>query len=250
MVRTPFVLFLVGVAFTVRAAPIKVLPLGDSITFGCGDGCQGFGGCGDQCFVERLSCQAGYRKLLWRKLSPGSNTSEKWDFVGTMHNGPDDIDRDHEGHPGWTVEMDQGVSKNWLPLNPDVILLHLGTNNMGVVGHQQAPAALKHMDSFLNLTLTTLPKVRLLLSTLIGSCVVYGGEQHAPYNAGLKQFVVDYRARGFNIEIVDMDAEAGIGKFCDAGYCCQGNVHPNGKGYDLMANVWYKHLTSQEVVVV
>jgi lysophospholipase L1-like esterase len=181
---------------------------------------------------------------LWRKLSPGSNTSSEWDFVGTEHNGPDDIDRDHEGHPGWTIENDEGISDRWIPLNPDVILLHLGTNNMGRA-LQQAPASLKHMENFLNLTFSKLPKVRLLLSTLIGSAVAYGGKQHVAYNAGLKEFVEDFKAKGFTIELVDMANESGIGTYCDDGYCCAGHIHPTAEGYDRMATVWHKHLTGK-----
>lgn len=241
-------LLLMG-ASVASAAPVKVLPLGDSITFGCGDGCNGMG-CGDQCAVLRPACQSGYRAPLWRKLSPGGNTSDDWVFVGTQFNGPEDTNRAHEGHPGWTNEEDMAISKNWLPLNPDVILLHLGTNNMGVVGHQQAPAAIGHMGALLNITFAALPKVRLLLSTLVGSGVEYGGKQHAAYNAGLKQFAVDYKQKGFNIELVDMDAEAGLGTYCDNGDCCPLDVHPNEKGYIRMADVWYKHLTGKGVVVV
>lgn len=249
MACTSIVALLLASLPIASCAPLKVLPLGDSITFGCGDGCNGLG-CGDQCAVLRPSCQSGYRSLLWRMLSPNSTTSQEWDFVGTQHNGPDDIDGDHEGHPGWRSQGIQGISDKWLPLKPDVIMLHIGTNNMGV-GLESAATALQNLGSLLNVTFRSLPKVRLLLATIIGSSkVAYGGGKHKEYNAGVEQFVVDYKGKGFTIELVDMAKESGLGQYCDSGNCCLPGIHPTGKGYDLMAPVWYKHLTGKDIVVV
>jgi lysophospholipase L1-like esterase len=234
-----------------QSAPTKVLPLGDSITFGCGDGCGGFG-CGDQCAVSRPACQAGWRAGLWRKLSPGSPTSDEWDFVGTQQNGPDDIDRDNEGHPGWKCEGILGIADTWVPLQPDIILLHLGTNNMGI-GLQSAQTALGHMTDLLNHTFTALPTVQLYLSTLIGAGDNYGGAKHAEYNAGLVTLAASLRESGFSVKLVDMATESGIGEKCDAENCCGGlidMVHPNMQGYDLMADVWYKHLVEAKASAV
>lgn len=236
-----------GVVFAC-AAPTKVLPLGDSITFGCGDGCNGLG-CGDQCALSRPKCQAGWRAGLWRKLSPGSSTSDVWDFVGTQQNGPEDTDRDHESHPGWTCEGILGIADNWVPLNPDIILLHLGTNNLGI-GLQSAQAALGHMTDLLNHTFTALPNVQLYLSTLIGAGNSYGGAKHAEYNAGLKSLAASLNEAGFSVKIVDMAVESGIGESCDSENCCVAMIHPNSKGYDLMADVWYNHLVGTSASVV
>jgi len=227
------------------AAPITILPLGDSITFGCGDGCKGTIGCGDQCALTRPKEQSGFRAPLWRKLSPGSATSAHWDFVGAQQNGPDDIDRDHEGNPGWKIEQVENIKDHYLPLNPDVILLHCGTNNMGV-GFQQAPAALDHMKSLLDSIFAELPNVRLLLSTIIGSATAYGGAQHLPFNVGIRDFVTTYAAAGRNIELVDMARESAIGESgCNPDYCCPAGIHPTGVGYENMAEVWYNHIVGK-----
>jgi lysophospholipase L1-like esterase len=236
------------------SAPVTILPLGDSITFGCGDGCEGTTGCGDQCAVSRPKAQAGYRAPLWRKLSPGSATSSEWDFVGAQQNGPDDIDRDHEGNPGWKIEQVEGIKDHYLPLKPDVILLHLGTNNMGV-GLKQHDKALEHMQSLLDTIFAELPNVRLLLSTLIGASTAYGGLQHIPYNEGIRNFTTTYAAAGRHIELVDMAVESAIGENgCNPDYCCPAGIHPTGDGYALMADVWYNHLVgnvkSSDVTVV
>jgi len=231
------------------AAPVTVLPLGDSITFGCGDGCKGTIGCGDQCAISRPYEQTGFRAPLWHMLSPGSVTSPDWDFVGTQQNGPDDSDRDHEGYPGWKIEDLWRVREGWVALNPDVILLHLGTNNMGV-GLQQADEALKHMKILLDVIFDGVPNVRLLLSTIIGSATLYGGLQHLPFNEGIRDFVTTYAAAGHNIELVDMARESAIGeKGCNPDYCCPAGIHPTGEGYPLMAEVWYNHLVGKSTNV-
>lgn len=235
-------------ASAVSAAPLKVLPLGDSITFGCGDGCEGMG-CGYECAFWRSSCQAGWRTGLWRRLSPSGPTSPHWDFVGTNQNGPDDIDKDHEGYPGWTMEHVQIISDDWAALEPDVILLHLGTNNLGSGYNQTAAMAVHSMGALLQTMFTKLPDVHLLLSTLIGTHDYYGGGRHKEYNVGLRELAASYRKTGYDVDLVDMDAESGIGERCDSENCCDGplmeDIHPNQQGYDRMADVWHKHLTTR-----
>lgn len=235
------------VIFAASAAPVKVLPLGDSITYGCGDGCEGIG-CAHECAFYESACQAGWRDRLWRRLSPGSAISPTWDFIGTQQNGPDDIDRDNDGHPGWTTEHIEGSVDKWAALVPDIILLHVGTNNLGTIHNQTATTALGKMSSLLTTTFTKLPYVHVYLSTLIGTAKSYGGDRHEEYNAGLKHLVGVFKAHWHNIDIVDMAVESGIGKSCDSMNCCSGwfveDIHPNMHGYDRMADVWYNHLTT------
>jgi len=170
--------------------------------------------------------------------------------VGELQNGDATImDIHHNGHPAWTVKMVSDISKRWAPLNPDVILLHMGTNNMGL-GLQSAKESLRQMDSLLNKIFSLLPQVRVLLATLIGANIFYGGGKHAAYNSGLRQFVTTFAAAGYNISLVDMELESGIGKYCDLTNCCPLMVHPTKIGYAAMAKVWYKHLTNGSMVNV
>ncbi|MEV0649575.1 cellulose binding domain-containing protein [Phytomonospora sp. NPDC050363] len=96
------------------AAPVRVMPLGDSIT--AGPGC--------------------WRALLWDRLRTGGHTDV--DFVGGVADGGGcnygfGYDGDHEGHSGLaaTTLASNGQLPSWLAAaRPDVVVMHLGTNDM------------------------------------------------------------------------------------------------------------------------
>lgn len=93
---------------------LKIMPLGDSITFGWPDSAYG-----------------GYRHLLGTLLV---NDGYGVDFVGSQQSGNGAVsDPDNEGHPGWTISrIRKGIDSNgWLETyQPGLILLHIGTNDL------------------------------------------------------------------------------------------------------------------------
>lgn len=104
------------------------LPLGDSITFGCGT---------DAAPRGRVVCQAdngGYRvPLAWALTQAGYNVST----MGTLTTGPAYVPAAwlrHEGHPGWVFDqidaiLEQSLASSTIP--PTHITIHLGTNDCG-----------------------------------------------------------------------------------------------------------------------
>jgi hypothetical protein len=93
------------------AAPVRIMPLGDSIT--AGPGC--------------------WRAYLWDRLQKTGYTDI--DFVGTQPGGGCSVpfDGDHEGHGGFSATgiADQDQLPPWLAsARPDIVLMHLGTNDM------------------------------------------------------------------------------------------------------------------------
>ncbi|MCO1576910.1 SGNH/GDSL hydrolase family protein [Crossiella sp. SN42] len=93
------------------AAPVRIMPLGDSIT--AGPGC--------------------WRAYLWDQLRRGGHTNI--DFVGTQRGGGCAVphDGDHEGHGGYlaTGIANQNLLPPWLSAaRPDIVLMHLGTNDV------------------------------------------------------------------------------------------------------------------------
>ncbi|UCB60338.1 MAG: hypothetical protein JSW72_09605, partial [Candidatus Bathyarchaeota archaeon] len=105
-----------GVAFIVGTslpygATIEIMPLGDSITAG-------------------IPGSAGYRERLYWDLT---NSGYDVDFVGSLSDGFA-FDADHEGHSGktafWLNSRLNGPTDYFLSANPDVILYHIGTNDL------------------------------------------------------------------------------------------------------------------------
>lgn len=93
------------------SGPIKIMPLGDSIT--------GSPGC--------------WRSVLWNALMENGYTN--LDFVGTLSGKrcPRDYDSDGEGHGGFlaTQVARRGLLSEWLSeTRPDIVLIHLGTNDV------------------------------------------------------------------------------------------------------------------------
>ncbi|KAJ7825508.1 lipolytic enzyme [Mycena olivaceomarginata] len=89
---------------------IRLLPLGDSITFGL-----------------TSSDGNGYRSTLHNLLQTGNTV----DFIGSIKSGTM-ADNDNEGHSGFTVSQIAQSATNALalPARPNVVLLMAGTNDM------------------------------------------------------------------------------------------------------------------------
>lgn len=229
------------VCFAVHAAAVKILPLGDSITLGCGDRCEKDCTKIPQKFMPApcSNCSNGYRSSLWRSLKAAKVLGD-FEVVGSLESGNDDMPRRHEGHPGKTIEQVHALSSTWLSFNADIILLHLGTNDMGL-GLQNAKESAKRMDLMLSEIFKSQPKTHIFLASIIATSAFYGGKNHAEFNAALQVFVSDYTKKGFLITFVDMDTQTGL---CSSDMCCPDDIHPLNEGYAKMAQVWYKALKS------
>ena len=104
--------------------PVKIMPVGDSITAG------GSSGADNPDDPQDPSNWVSYRKELWEGLEAAGFSV---DFVGTLKSGQTvgNFDFDHEGHPGYTADQIAAEIAGWLAAEkPDVILLHIGTNGL------------------------------------------------------------------------------------------------------------------------
>ncbi|MFI6074502.1 SGNH/GDSL hydrolase family protein [Actinoplanes sp. NPDC051343] len=192
-------------------APIRIMPLGDSITYGVGP-----------------AVANGYRTDLYDRLTrAGLNV----DFVGGVQSG-DGADPDNEGHPGWTIEQISAEVDTWMAdARPDVILLHAGTNDMRASATvPTAPAAL---SALLDRIEADAPQAEVFVAEVTGA----GTTPNRPmwkrridaYNARIPA-IVD--AKGPNFHLVDQSGIEGI-DLTDV-------VHPNTFGYAKMAWNWYQ----------
>ncbi len=185
---------------------IKIMPLGDSITFGTRD--PGYG---------------GYRHLLRTLLI---NNGYAVRFVGSQK-GSKAADSDNEGHPGWTIaQIQNGIdTEGWLEAyQPNVVLLHIGTND---IRRGNADAAPGRLADLLDDILRRLPQTHVIVAQII------------PFRRGLEQGNQAYNAaipdiaasKGPRVSIVDMQNILSRDDYADG-------IHPNADGYDKMARAW------------
>ncbi len=199
-----------------KSNPCVILPLGDSITDGVG-----------------VSGGGSYRIELF---SLALADDKAITFVGGLRNGPQMVDgvtfpRSHEGHSGWTVQqIDDLLFKNAPPVaitsNPEIVLLHLGTNDMWN-GPDGAP---QRLGALVDKLVEALPESLIAVSTIIP------WPQNAglvdTYNEGVVAEVNERIDAGKHVILVDQfegfpAAELAYG------------IHPNATGYEVMTGKWY-----------
>ena len=189
---------------------LKIMPLGDSITWGTPDPDAG-----------------GYRRLLGTLLlRDGYN----FVFVGSGRSGTHVVPSpDNEGHPGWTInQIKRGIDSNgWLETyQPDLILLHIGSNDLRPLIGRDATAP-GDLSALLDDILTRLPNARVIVAQIIPSRA--GPDAvHQAYNASIPRIAA---SKGARVSVVDMSRILAPSDYADG-------LHPNASGYDKMARTW------------
>jgi len=220
-----------------KANSINLMPLGDSITYGCGSNCSTDNG---PCYCIGSSCNSctpcvgGYRDPLWRSTPQWRYQVE---FVGSVQAGAPDIDRNNEGHPGWTITQINGLVSTVLPqYQPNIILLHIGTND--IFQGASAATCIQRLIQLLGTIFNLLPTTQVLLASIIDSTFLNSSATIQQYNSLIPAVVTQFSK--FNISFVDM-YNSGV---CKNGTsdCCIDHVHPFDAGYQIMAETWLKTL--------
>ncbi len=205
-----------------NAQHYRLMPLGDSITMGKGDPNTYPG-----------SIYTGYRDDLYILL-----TNNGWDidFVGSQDDGdPLLFDVDHEGHSGWFAdEIDAQVSLFLSQNFPDIVLLHIGTND--VSGGQPNSTTIIEIESIVDKIYNYKPATAILLCRLIPR--TNNEEMNIELNNLIDQLYLQKKADGYNIYLVNhYDAFVNNVNW-EIDYMFD-NVHPNSTGYNKMAQTFY-----------
>ncbi len=222
--------------------PLRIMPLGDSITEGQ---------------IDRDTptfLQEGYRIGLWNRLI---EFGLPFDFVGTQSSGTDNLpDKDHEGHSGFstnqltfgkTNDPDSGID-NWIPpTNPNMILLMIGTNNSGNTPEDM----LADLDELINQIINQNNFTgELLVSTIPPLDPAGRFEERIPtveaYNAGIPTLVNSYIQQGNNVSFVDMVNVANGLTIEDINEPPNDpGIHPTPEGYEKIADFWFNAILNQ-----
>lgn len=203
------------------SSPVRIMPLGDSITFGDPD-------------VNNINYAVGYRQPLYLSLIKKHNIR----FVGSQQAGmlnTPAFDTHHEGHPGYAAtDIANGIN-GWLSNNPpDIVLLHIGTNDLNYLGADGNIAdAVKNAGQILDSIHQFNADIIVVMAKIIDIVdpPAYQGYT-AQFNTALEQ-MANQRADRDRIVIVDM--ENALDYSTDM---LSDGVHPNASGYAKMANVW------------
>ncbi len=199
-------------------SPVRIIPLGDSITYGYNDPNLSF------------DLIVGYRQALYLFLE---NSGYNIDFVGQFQNGQAAIptfDPDHQGviiNGGFTAQDMANNVYSYLNDKPaDVVLLHIGTNNVCNTTVSQIELILNEINRFDE-------KITVLLARIIGSLNETLNTCIANLNNAVESMV---QTRKDKIILVDQEHAL---TYPDDMY---DYLHPKSSGYEKMASKWFEYL--------
>ncbi|MBN1925339.1 MAG: Ig-like domain-containing protein [Prolixibacteraceae bacterium] len=204
---------------------LKVMPLGNSITQGDGRAAISF-------------IPGGYRLPLWQNLVDAELDCGV-EFVGSLTTNPATGLQypEHEGHSGWTTGMILANIDNYMAwATPDIVMMHLGTNDIAQDVVDDAPANLRSLIDHICAALPTDGK--LYVSTIIPMGGV-GNTESVEYNQLIVSAVSEKKGEGLPVYQVDAYS-IWQNEYYDAwGQSNCDWTHPGQPGYDALGDFWF-----------
>lgn len=192
------------------ATPLRVMPLGDSITWG-----------------EGSSTGNGYRGPLWDRLTADGHPL---DFVGTLRGGSMS-DPANEGHCGHRIDEIAALADASLTrYRPNLVTLEIGTNDLN--GNYQPATATARLKSLIDQITGAVPDATVLVASLVVSTSGAVEQYRAAYNRAIPQIVSEAQAAGKHVAYVDMSSLTAA-DLVDT-------LHPNDSGYQKMADAFHR----------
>lgn len=224
--------------------PVRIMPLGDSVTIGM----HGTGADWDR----NKSLRGGYRARLQELLDA---SAVSYEMVG----GSDAVDpreelpcQGHQGHGGWCVRGGDGYCfaddyapggdggltghvARWLEAaNPDIVLLHAGTNDVN--GGRSSTALAEDYEELIDEILSAQPEVYLFVSNLY---VEGRDDVNVTFNGRLADLVREASTRHPG-QVAFIDTYAGAPEPI-TGDDANG-LHPSLDAYEVMGENWFNAL--------
>jgi hypothetical protein len=199
---------------TPSATPMRIMPLGDSITQGD---------------FEHDS----YRRPLFKSLALEGRSVE---FVGSLssnHRGRPphpDFDPDHEGHWGFRVDEILEEIRGWvLTEEPDVLLVHLGSND--VFQNQSVASTIEELERLIDVVREARPDAAFLVARIIPTAHSTRNRRIRELNDAISSLASKSTDRS-PVRIVDHFTGF------DPAEMTYDGVHPNAEGEIHMADRW------------
>jgi lysophospholipase L1-like esterase len=195
----------------------------------------------------------GYRGPLF---AAAVAAGRKMTFTGSLSNGPNTVSgqtfpKKNEGHSGWGISEvtpysggNAGIA-TVIPTpafasasggTPEIILLHIGTNDSGSFSAAQMQTDLKGL---LDKLFTNAPNALVVAAQIIPLGYDPNNAVIKAYNQALPGIVQERAAAGKHIALVDMNTGYSVATMFGSD-----NIHPNTAGYKLMADRWYAAIES------
>lgn len=221
---------LVRPSATPPAHKLQIMPLGDSITEGSG-------------------AVGGYRTRLQQRLQTAGINFE---FVGTQVTNPSTAlgatgRITHEGHGGYRIDQIDdnlnglastgGTNNNgfWFnpTIQPDIILLHIGTNDFGQ--NFNTSTAINRLDALLTEITSSRPNANVIVTNLMERTdnATANNNINTQFNPFVQGIVNNHRNNGEKVFFLDMDAAINPATDLVDG------LHPNQLGYDKMGDAFF-----------
>jgi len=244
----------VAVPVAAAAVPLAMMPMGDSITQGAGAG-------------------GGYRSPLYASLSAAGF---QFQYIGARTDNATTLltsgnQTHHEGHGSYSTDLLLGnLDANkpyggtdeggfWItgipgirePAYPDVILLMIGTNDIGMWAHTPAQT-IAFYDQLLTKLITLRPSARIICASVVPFVLSYFENAYPDkvgvytnrepnnviFNGLLPGLVATHQAAGHRVQFYDMRQKVSP---ANAGTLIGGDgVHPNQAGYNAIAAGWFE----------
>jgi lysophospholipase L1-like esterase len=217
----------------IQDAPLRVMPIGDSITEG-GDGAGGF------------------RRPLFDLITAA--TGRQPNFVGGRNMRQSDpadfVDPDEDGYSAYRIEQITSGKGFWHAPSieqrlrdwaPALVTLHAGTNDAQqdfyFDGNPKTglPPVIDRLDDLVTRIVRYDPKIRIIVAQIVPANAPASATTQdyvVRLNALIPALVARHQAQGDRVSMVDMYTPMLAHPNPDG-------IHPDTAGYNVMANVWF-----------
>jgi lysophospholipase L1-like esterase len=164
----------------------RILPLGAIIVFGY------------ESIADTLYNHNGFREPL-RELIVAAGGQVN--YVGSRQSGTMN-DSDAEATIGFTIDQARGALENSLPYLPNIVLIHVGSNDMS--GPIDVPNAHLRLGNIIDRILSSIPGVVIIVSTLIPNTNPTTESYTETFNANIINMVNARKESGQLVHVVDI----------------------------------------------